>query len=56
MQNIPQSEADAVQYGRVRYSLSTGDLGVVIYLLGCLRGISAFSTLDVFNPPHIIAQ
>jgi hypothetical protein len=55
MHSIRQSEADAVQYGRLRYSLWTGDPGVAIYLLDCLRGISAFPTLDVFYPPHIIA-
>jgi hypothetical protein len=55
MHSIRQSEADAVQYGRLRYSLWTGDPGVAIYLLDCLRGISASPTLDVFYPPHIIA-
>jgi hypothetical protein len=55
MHSIRQLEADAVQYGRLRYSLWTGDLGVAIYLLDCVRGIAAFPTLDVFYPPHIVA-
>jgi hypothetical protein len=55
MHSIHQSEADAARYGRLRYSLWTGDLGVAIYLLDCLRGVAAFPTLDVFYPPQTIA-
>jgi hypothetical protein len=55
MHSIYQSEADAARYGRLRYSLWTGDLGVAVYLLDCLRGIPAFPTLDVFYPPHSVA-
>jgi hypothetical protein len=52
MHSIHQVEADAARYGRLRYSLWTGDLGVVVYLVDCLRGMAAFPTLDVFYPPH----
>ncbi|WP_310136282.1 lanthionine synthetase C family protein [Paraburkholderia terricola] len=55
MHSIHQSESDAARYGRLRYSLWTGDLGVAIYLFDCLRGVAAFPTLDVFYPPHSIA-
>jgi hypothetical protein len=50
MHSIHQFEAHAAQYGRLRYSLWTGDLGMAIYLLDCLRGSAAFPTLDVFYP------
>ncbi|VWD06738.1 hypothetical protein BLA18110_04431 [Burkholderia lata] len=52
MHSIGQSEAHAVRYGRRRYSLWTGDLGVAIYLSDCLRESAAFPTLDVFYPPQ----
>ncbi|WP_322012597.1 LanC-like protein [Paraburkholderia sp. J12] len=50
MHSIHQIEAHAVQYGQLRYSLWTGDLGVAVYLLDCLRGVAVFPTLDVFYP------
>jgi len=55
MHSIRQFEADAARYGQLRYSLWTGDLGVAVYLLDCLRGSPAFPTLDVFYPSHSIA-
>jgi hypothetical protein len=48
MHGIGQTEAHAAQYGRMRYSLWTGDPGFAIYLWDCIRGESAFPTLDVF--------
>lgn len=48
MHAIAQSEADAAQYGRLRYSLWTGDPGLAIYLWDCIRGNAAFPSLDVF--------
>lgn len=48
MHAIAQMEADAQQYGQLRYSLWTGDPGLAIYLWDCLRGRAAFPTLDVF--------
>jgi hypothetical protein len=48
MHAIAQMQADAQQYGRVRYSLWTGDPGLAIYLWDCLRGRAAFPTLEVF--------
>ncbi|CAG9274792.1 Lanthionine synthetase C-like protein [Paraburkholderia unamae] len=52
MQGMRQCEAHAAQYGRLRYSLWTGDPGLAIYLADCLRGEAAFPTLDVFYPPR----
>lgn len=48
MHGIRQTEAHAAQYGRLRYSLWTGDLGFAVYLWDCIRGEAAFPTLDVF--------
>lgn len=48
MHGIAQTEADAMQYGQMRYSLWTGDPGFAIYLWDCLRGRADFPTLDVF--------
>jgi hypothetical protein len=48
MHGITQTEADAQRYGRMRYSLWTGDLGFAIYLWDCLNGSADFPTLDVF--------
>ncbi len=48
MHGIAQTEADAHQYGQLRYSLWTGDPGFAIYLWDCLRGRAEFPTLDVF--------
>jgi hypothetical protein len=49
MHAIAQAERDERQYGRMRYSLWTGDLGLAIYLWDCLRARPAFPTLDVFD-------
>jgi hypothetical protein len=48
MHGIRQTEAHAAQYGRMRYSLWTGDPGFAVYLWDCIRGQAAFPTLDVF--------
>ena len=48
MHGIRQTEAHAAHYGRLRYSLWTGDLGFAVYLWDCIRGEAAFPTLDVF--------
>ena len=48
MHGIRQTESHAAQYGQMRYSLWTGDLGFAIYLWDCIRGTAAFPTLDVF--------
>jgi len=48
MHGIEQTLADAARYGRMRYSLWTGDPGFAIYLWDCIRGRGAFPTLDVF--------
>jgi hypothetical protein len=50
MHGIQQTEDDAMQYGQMRYSLWTGDLGFAIYLWDCIRGLGEFPTLDVFFP------
>jgi Lanthionine synthetase C-like protein len=48
MHGIAQTDAHERQYGRLRYSLWTGDPGFAIYLWDCLRGEADFPTLDVF--------
>lgn len=48
MHGLAQTEASAKQYGQMRYSLWTGDLGFAIYLWDCVRGRADFPTLDVF--------
>lgn len=48
MHGIAQTKADAQQYGQMRFSLWTGDIGFAIYLWDCLRGQAEFPTLDVF--------
>jgi hypothetical protein len=48
MHGIRQVEAHAARYGRLRYSLWTGDPGFAVYLWDCIRGEPAFPTLDVF--------
>jgi Lanthionine synthetase C-like protein len=50
MHGIAQMHADEQAHGQQRYSLWTGDPGFAIYLWDCLRGRSAFPTLDVFWP------
>lgn len=48
MHAIAQSEADQQQYGRLRYSLWTGDPGLAIYLWDCIQGSAQFPSLDRF--------
>ncbi len=48
MHGIAQTQADAAQFGQLRYSLWTGDIGFAIYLWDCIHGGAAFPTLDVF--------
>ena len=48
MHGMRQTETHAAQYGCLRYSLWTGDLGFAVYLWDCIRGEAAFPTLDVF--------
>jgi hypothetical protein len=51
MHGIAQTQVHARQYGQMRYSLWTGDLGFAIYLRDCIRGAGAFPTLDTFFIP-----
>ena len=48
MHAIAQSDAEARLQGVRRYSLWTGDLGVAVFVWGCIVGDAAFPTLDVF--------
>jgi hypothetical protein len=48
MHALAQYERDARDYGQLRYSLWTGDLGLAIYLWDCIRARAQFPTLDVF--------
>ncbi len=48
MTAIFQCRAARRTYGRGRYSLWTGDLGLAVYLRDCISGEAAFPTLDVF--------
>ncbi|MDL9998061.1 LanC-like protein [Variovorax sp. J22P240] len=48
MHGIHQTERDLAQFGQLRYSLWTGDLGFAVYLLDCIEGTDRFPTLDVF--------
>jgi hypothetical protein len=50
MHGIMQTERDALAHHQLRYSLWTGDPGFAIYLWDCIRGQSAFPTVDVFFP------
>ena len=47
----PTTEADAAHYGRMRYSLWTGDPGFAVYLWDCIEGRARVPTLDVFFAP-----
>ena len=42
-----QVEARA-HFGRGRYSLWTGDIGLAVYLWDCVKGEPRFPTIDVF--------
>jgi lantibiotic modifying enzyme len=48
MHAIRQYERHANQYGQLRYSLWTGDLGLAIYLWDCLTKEPKIPTLDIF--------
>ena len=48
MHAIRQYERHAKQYGQLRYSLWTGDLGLAVYLWDCMRGEAKFPTMDIF--------
>ena len=45
---IEQWRAASAEYGRGRYSLWTGDIGLAVYLNECLAGSARFPTIDVF--------
>lgn len=51
MHALLQCERDAREYGQLRYSLWTGDLGLAIYLWDCIEARARFPTLDVFFRP-----
>jgi hypothetical protein len=48
MTAISQCREARLKYGRGRYSLWTGDLGLAVYLRDCLSGEPAFPTVDIF--------
>jgi lantibiotic modifying enzyme len=48
MHAIQQYQRHAKQYGQLRYSLWTGDLGLAIYLWDCINGKPFFPTMDIF--------
>jgi uncharacterized membrane protein YsdA (DUF1294 family) len=48
MTAIEQWRAASAEYGRGRYSLWTGDVGLACYLHECLAGSARFPTIDVF--------
>ena len=48
---ISQSETDERKFGRMRYSLWTGDPGLAIYLWDCIHERADFPTLDTFFVP-----
>jgi Lanthionine synthetase C-like protein len=48
MTGIAQYREAREQFGRGRYSLWTGDIGLAIYLWDCLTGNPIFPTIDVF--------
>ena len=48
MTAIAQCREARREYGRGRYSLWTGDVGLAIYLWDCLTGVPRFPTVDVF--------
>jgi hypothetical protein len=50
MHAIEQHESAARAFGRRRYTLWTGDLGLAIYLRNCIHGTDRFPTLDDFFP------
>jgi len=48
MHGIAQTESEAAELGRMRYSLWTGDPGFAVYLWDCIQATALFPTLDVF--------
>jgi len=48
MHGIAQTDAHALRYSQMRYSLWTGDPGFAIFLWDCLQGQARFPALDVF--------
>jgi hypothetical protein len=46
MHAIAQSDRLAVEHGRRRYSLWTGDAGLACYLWSCIAGEAALPNLD----------
>jgi hypothetical protein len=48
MTAIAQCREARKEYGRGRYSLWTGDVGLAIYLWDCLTGVPRFPTVDIF--------
>lgn len=48
MTGIAQWREASAQYGRGRYSLWTGDVGLAIYLWDCVTANPRFPTIDVF--------
>jgi hypothetical protein len=49
MHAVAQSERHLREYGRRRYSLWTGDLGLAIYLANCITGGERWPNLDGFD-------
>jgi hypothetical protein len=48
MTAIAQCREAREEFGRGRYSLWTGDVGLAIYLWDCLTGVPRFPTVDIF--------
>ena len=47
MTAIAQCREAHKEFGRGRYSLWTGDVGLAIYLWDCLTGVPRFPTVDL---------
>ncbi|MEM7364860.1 MAG: LanC-like protein [Pseudomonadota bacterium] len=48
MHAIVQNERFTTQFGTRKFSMWTGDAGLMVYLWACLEGSSDFPTIDVF--------
>jgi DUF1680 family protein len=48
MHAIGQVTRDREHYGRGRYTLWTGDIGVALFLVACITGNAAFPIMDSF--------
>jgi hypothetical protein len=48
MTAIAQCREAREEFGRGRYSLWTGDVGLAIYLWDCITGVPRFPTVDIF--------